>query len=94
VEVGRTEPQCLGEVPRRGEGELTARETQVLELIAGGMPNRAIAQKLFVSVRTVEKHVERLLAKTGSINRSQLATYAVRLADLLVAAEAVPMTMP
>lgn len=59
-------------------GDLTAREREVLDLIAEGLPNKAVAVRLFLSPRTVEKHVERLLAKTGSANRAQLATYAVR----------------
>jgi DNA-binding NarL/FixJ family response regulator len=57
---------------------LTPKEEQVLGLVAEGMPNRAVAQRLYVSVRTVEKHVERLLAKTGSVNRTQLAALAIR----------------
>jgi DNA-binding NarL/FixJ family response regulator len=36
-----------------------------------------VAARLFLSARTVEKHVERLLAKTGSANRAQLATFAL-----------------
>jgi DNA-binding NarL/FixJ family response regulator len=58
--------------------ELTDREEQVLSLVMEGLPNRAIAERLFLSSRTVEKHVERLLAKTCTTNRAQLATYAVR----------------
>ncbi len=65
----RTTPHASG---------LTGREEQVLSLVMEGLPNRGIAERLFLSPRTVEKHVERLLAKTGAANRSQLATYAVR----------------
>jgi DNA-binding NarL/FixJ family response regulator len=61
-----------------GHGEITDREREVLALVAEGLANRAIAERLFLSVRTVEKHVERLLAKTGSANRTQLVLYAVR----------------
>jgi DNA-binding NarL/FixJ family response regulator len=57
---------------------LTDREEQVLSLIMEGLRNRTIAERLFLSPRTVEKHVERLLDKTGSANRAQLALYAVR----------------
>ncbi len=57
---------------------LTRRESEVLLLVAEGMPNRAIAEQLFLSPRTVEKHVERLLSKTGSGNRAQLVSYALR----------------
>jgi DNA-binding NarL/FixJ family response regulator len=60
-----------------GDG-ISKREHDVLELVVEGLANKAIAQRLFVSPRTVEKHVERLLAKTESANRSQLVTYALR----------------
>ena len=64
---------------RRLTGDITGREQDVLDLVAEGLPNRSIAARLHMSPRTVEKHVERLLAKTGTTNRAQLATYAVRL---------------
>ncbi|MGI5128273.1 ATP-binding protein [Pseudonocardia sp. CA-107938] len=66
----------------RSAGGLTTREREVLQLVAEGMPNRSIASRLYLSPRTVEKHVERLLAKTGSANRAQLATYALRNPEL------------
>lgn len=47
-------------------------------LVADGLTNREIAERLFLSPRTVEKHVERLLAKTGVQNRSQLVARAAR----------------
>jgi DNA-binding CsgD family transcriptional regulator len=56
--------------------ELTRREADVLVLLVDGLTNREIASRLYLSVRTVEKHVERLLAKTGQVNRTALATYA------------------
>ena len=57
---------------------VTAREADVLRLIADGLTNKEIGERLFLSPRTVEKHVERLLAKTGSQNRSQLVSRAAR----------------
>jgi DNA-binding NarL/FixJ family response regulator len=74
----RTALRRFGRPTPRGEDMLTARERDVLTLIARGLPNREMAERLFLSPRTVEKHVERLLAKTGSANRSQLATYVLR----------------
>ncbi|MHC1562125.1 ATP-binding protein [Actinomycetospora sp. C-140] len=65
---------------RTGGSALTPREEQVLALVAEGLANRGIARSLHLSERTVEKHVERLLAKTGSRNRAQLATWALRIA--------------
>jgi DNA-binding NarL/FixJ family response regulator len=64
-------------VPRRGRGAsdvpetlaragVTSREMDVLRLVADGLPNAVIAQRLFLSPRTVETHVARLLAKTGA----------------------------
>jgi DNA-binding CsgD family transcriptional regulator len=61
----------------RSDDGLSGREREVLRLVAEGLANKTIAQRLFLSPRTVEKHVERLLAKTGSTNRAQLVTYAV-----------------
>jgi DNA-binding CsgD family transcriptional regulator len=69
-------------VRRRGRGVevpdalkrfgVTAREADVLALVAQGLTNREIAARLFLSPRTVETHVERLLAKTGVANRREL----------------------
>ena len=53
---------------------ITDREAEVLGLAARGLGNREIAERMSLSPRTVEKHVERLLAKTG-VRRDQLATY-------------------
>ncbi len=50
----------------------------MLGLVADGLTNREIGERLFLSPRTVEKHVERLLAKTGAGNRSQLVARAAR----------------
>jgi DNA-binding NarL/FixJ family response regulator len=55
---------------------VTAREAEVLGLVSEGLTNRQIAQRLYLSVRTVDKHVERLMAKTGRPNRAALATLA------------------
>jgi DNA-binding CsgD family transcriptional regulator len=52
---------------------VTTRELDVLRLIAEGKSNKDVAEALYLSPRTVEKHVERLLLKTGVANRSALA---------------------
>ena len=52
---------------------ITAREAEVLGLVADGLANKQIAARLYLSVRTVEKHVESLLRKTGCASRTQLA---------------------
>ncbi len=51
---------------------ITAREADILALVEEGLSNATIAEKLYVSVRTVESHVSSLLAKLGVTSRSQL----------------------
>ena len=51
---------------------MTEREADVLRLVAQGLGNREIAERMFLSPRTVEKHVASLLAKTG-LRRAQLS---------------------
>jgi NarL family two-component system response regulator LiaR len=58
--------------------ELTRREREVLELIAGGRSNKRIALELGISEKTVKTHVGHLLAKLGVSDRTQAAMLAVR----------------
>ena len=51
----------------------------MLALLAEGLTNNRIAARLYLSPRTVEKHVERVLAKTGHANRTALAAAAAQL---------------
>lgn len=68
----------------RGEGgeeqplftELTDRETDVLKLIAGGLTNNQIAEKLVISENTVKGHVSNILSKLHLADRTQAAVYA------------------
>ena len=64
---------------RGGSGALTAREREIALLVADGLANRAIAERLVLSERTVETHVRNLLAKLGMANRTQVAAWAARL---------------
>jgi DNA-binding NarL/FixJ family response regulator len=57
---------------------LTEREVEVLALIASGLSNHEIAERLFVAETTVKTHVNRIFAKTGSRDRAQAAVYAHR----------------
>ena len=54
---------------------VTARELEVLHLVAEGLQNRQIAERLYLSVRTVETHVARLLQRTSSTDRAELAAH-------------------
>jgi DNA-binding NarL/FixJ family response regulator len=56
---------------------LTSREREVLQLVATGLTNQQIADKLFTSKRTVETHRQSLLEKTGAINTPSLIKYAM-----------------
>jgi predicted ATPase/DNA-binding NarL/FixJ family response regulator len=63
----------------RGAGvspHLTPRESEVAALVARGLPNREIARQLYLSVRTVEVHVDHILSKLGFRTRTQLAAWA------------------
>jgi len=76
-------------VPRKGRGDaasvppelaalgITSREADVLALVAEGLTNREVGERLFISTRTVDKHVERLLLKAAT-TRSGLAPLARR----------------
>jgi len=63
--------------PPAGE-ELTDREVEVLSLVARGLSNQEIADRLVVSERTVRKHVSNILGKLHLANRTQATLYALR----------------
>lgn len=58
--------------------ELSEREVEILFNICKGLSNREIADKLFISKRTVDKHRENILLKTNSKNTAELVVYAIR----------------
>ena len=75
-----------GEPTRRGRGSapvppalralgVTSREVDVLMLVADGLTNAEVGERLFLSRRTVESHVARLLAKTGAASRAGLRAF-------------------
>jgi pimeloyl-ACP methyl ester carboxylesterase/DNA-binding CsgD family transcriptional regulator len=57
---------------------LTARELEVLRLLAQGKSNQEIAEELVISFNTVTNHVKSILSKTGSANRTEAGAYAFR----------------
>jgi non-specific serine/threonine protein kinase len=65
-----------GRPPPPAPAGLSARELEVVRLVADGLPNKAIAAQLHLSVRTVESHVRHVLAKARLTNRTQLASWA------------------
>lgn len=74
-------PKLL-EDARRGpvadDSTLTEREREVLELVAEGFANREVAERLGISTRTAQKHVENLFRKVGAHDRTELVTKAFR----------------
>ena len=72
----------MQEVSAKGERDivedLTARELQVLRLLAQGLTNKLIAEELVVSEKTVKTRVSNILAKLHLSHRTQAALYAVR----------------
>ena len=69
----RGSPAGAADAEASEQHELTPRECQVLELLANGLTNRAIAQTLFISEKTVSVHVSNILAKLGVSNRTEAA---------------------
>jgi DNA-binding CsgD family transcriptional regulator len=64
--------------PAEVAGPLSAREIEVLRLVAAGKTNHAIATELFVSERTVHRHVSNIFDKLGVRSRAAAATYAIQ----------------
>jgi non-specific serine/threonine protein kinase len=63
--------------PAADVGPLSRREREVVGMVAAGMTNRQIAERLFIAERTAEGHVERIRNKLGFRSRTEVATWAV-----------------
>jgi DNA-binding NarL/FixJ family response regulator len=59
-------------------GGLSAREVEVLRLVAAGRSNQQIADELVISLNTVIHHVSNIFAKTNAANRTEAASFATR----------------
>ena len=70
----RIEPEKRGRYP----GGLSSRETEVLQLLSQGLSNKEIAERLYISERTVKNHISNVLSKLHLENRVKAAIYAVR----------------
>ncbi len=75
--------QCLARIAEQSErasrqriGSLSEREAQVLRLLAAGKTNRAIADELFISEKTVARHVSNIFAKLGVSSRAGATAWA------------------
>jgi len=64
--------------PTQAVGPLSAREIEVLKLVAAGKTNHAIATELFVSERTVHRHISNIFDKLGVHSRTAAASYAIQ----------------
>jgi DNA-binding NarL/FixJ family response regulator len=60
------------------QAPLSERELQVIELVAAGLTNQDIAEKLDISKRTVDNHVSNILTKTATDNRVALVRWALQ----------------
>ncbi|HWV48810.1 MAG TPA: LuxR C-terminal-related transcriptional regulator, partial [Microbacterium sp.] len=77
---------CVAELAARtgalgaasSDSELTARERQVLELVAEGLSNRQIGERLFISTKTASVHVSAILRKLGVATRTEAALVLAR----------------
>ena len=74
----RSPGSSVDDTDRRALASLTARETEILELMAQARSNAEIADNLFISQTTVKTHVTRVLAKLGARDRVQAVVFAYR----------------
>jgi non-specific serine/threonine protein kinase len=70
----------------RSDGELTAREREVAALIAEGLTNGQLAERLYISPKTAAVHVSHILTKLGLSSRAEIAAWTVRNGIALAAA--------
>jgi DNA-binding NarL/FixJ family response regulator len=74
-----SQPIVWSAVPSQASASLSPREREVLALVAHGLRNREIAEKLGIALNTVKNHLRSILAKLGARNRAHAAAYAVSL---------------
>jgi predicted ATPase/DNA-binding CsgD family transcriptional regulator len=69
--------EALREADRDRNGPLSSREQEIADLVGGGLTNREIAERLIISPRTVESHVEHIKAKLGFARRARIVAWAL-----------------
>jgi DNA-binding NarL/FixJ family response regulator len=74
--ISHPPPPDLSGPDRKPPDGLTAREVEVLALLASGLSNTEIAQRLYLTNATVKTHINRIFAKTGARDRAQAVRYA------------------
>ena len=74
---GRGRRAALTAGPDRLAAGLSDREVEVLRLVARGLSNRAIAERLYVSPRTAEHHVQHIYTKIGASTRAAAVMFAM-----------------
>jgi DNA-binding NarL/FixJ family response regulator len=76
VQGAAVPPAPASDAPAPAPDDLTPREVEVLRLIAEGLSNAEICERLVVSAATVKTHVNRIFAKSGARDRAQAVKYA------------------
>jgi DNA-binding CsgD family transcriptional regulator len=69
--------ELLRDADHHHSGPLSSRELEIADLVAGGLTNREIADRLYISPRTVESHVEHIKAKLGFARRARIVAWAL-----------------
>jgi DNA-binding CsgD family transcriptional regulator len=78
-DIGVSPPRGPRQATRSNPAQLTSRELQVLDLLLAGLHNREIAERLYLSSRTVDHHVTAILRKLGAHSRDEAVSRAARL---------------
>ena len=81
IMAGEEAPETLTPVPGPGLTKLSARERELVTLVAQGRTDAQIAEQLFISVRTVRTHLDRIRDKSGCRRRADLTRLACRKAS-------------
>ena len=78
VDPASRRTSCASSRSRAAPGILSAREREILQMLADGCSNREVSERLVVSVETVKTHVKHILAKLGAEHRTQAVAIGIR----------------